>query len=153
MIVSLTRFSGGGLSAAWNILSLLFIFVIVLVLAYYSTKFIAKYQNNTLNVKSNIKIIESFRIGNNKYIAIAMIAGEYYALAVGKDEINTIDKLDKATVEKCIAEKNDTNSSSSFMDILSKVKKNDSTKNKNDNLEKTSFGSVDNETKDDEITK
>ncbi|MBQ8924543.1 MAG: flagellar biosynthetic protein FliO [Lachnospiraceae bacterium] len=77
-----------------SVISLLLIFVFIVVLAYFSTKFVAKYQSNIINRKSNIKIIESCRIGNNKFIAIIMIGKDYYAVALGKDEITFIDRLD-----------------------------------------------------------
>ena len=77
-----------------NILTLILAFVFVLVLAYYGAKITAKYQGNMLNNKSNIKIIESFRFGGNKIIAIAKIGKSYYALGIGKEEINLIDKIE-----------------------------------------------------------
>ncbi len=77
-----------------NILTLILAFVFVLVLAYYGAKITAKYQGNMLNNKSNIKIVESFRFGGNKIIAIAKIGKSYYALGIGKEEINLIDKIE-----------------------------------------------------------
>ncbi len=77
-----------------NILTLILAFVFVLMLAYYGAKLTAKYQGNMLNNRSNIKIIESFRVGGNKIIAIAKIGKSYYALGIGKEEINLIDKIE-----------------------------------------------------------
>ena len=143
MIVVLTGFSSS-LSSAWNIISLILIFLFVLALAYFSTKIIAKYQSNTLNSKSNIKIIESFRVGNNKYIAIAEIAGQYYALAIGKDEINLIGTLDKDNI---IDRQSTYNvNKTSFKDILSKVKNNNS--NEQINKESSELFEDDNKSRD-----
>ncbi len=143
MIVVLTGFSSS-LSSAWNIISLILIFIFVLALAYFSTKIIAKYQSNTLNSKSNIKIIESFRVGNNKYIAIAEIAGQYYALAIGKDEINLIGTLDKDNI---IDRQSTYNvNKTSFKDILSKVKNNNS--NEQINKESSELFEDDNKSRD-----
>lgn len=84
--------------ASWesikNVLTLILAFAFVLVLAYYGAKITAKYQGNMLNNKSNIKIVESFRVGGNKIIAIAKIGKSYYALGIGKEEINLIDKIE-----------------------------------------------------------
>lgn len=77
-----------------NILTLILAFAFVLVLAYYGAKITAKFQGNMLNNKSNIKIIESFRIGGNKIIAIAQIGKSYYALGIGREEINLIGKIE-----------------------------------------------------------
>ena len=84
-----------GLSAGWSIVKLILITVLVLVLAFYSTRMIAKYQNNTWSAKNNIQFIESYRVGGNKMIAIAKIGEKYYALGIGKEEIHVIAELDK----------------------------------------------------------
>ena len=84
-----------GFSAGWSIVKLILITVLVLVLAFYSTRMIAKYQNNTWSAKNNIQFIESYRIGGNKMIAIAKIGEKYYALGIGKEEIHVIAELDK----------------------------------------------------------
>ena len=45
-----------GFSAGWSIVKLILITVLVLVLAFYSTRLIAKYQNNTWSAKNNLKL-------------------------------------------------------------------------------------------------
>jgi flagellar protein FliO/FliZ len=83
----------GGLKSILSSLVLIIIFILILVLAYFATKFIAKYQGNMINSKSNIRILESFRVSGNKFIAIVKIGEGYYAMSVGKDEMHLIDKL------------------------------------------------------------
>ncbi|MGN0390407.1 MAG: flagellar biosynthetic protein FliO [Wujia sp.] len=82
-----------GYSAGWNIFKLIVITVLVLILAFYSTKLIAKYQNNSMTAKSNIRFLESYRVGGNKLIAIAKIGERFFALGIGKDEIHVISEL------------------------------------------------------------
>lgn len=82
----------------YNVISLILIFAFVLLLAYLAAKLTAKLQGNPLNKKANIKIIDSLRLGGNKYISIVKIGTNYYALAFGKDEITLIDKIDKDTI-------------------------------------------------------
>ena len=82
----------------YNVISLILIFAFVLLLAYLAAKLTAKLQGNPLNKKANIKIIDSLRLGGNKYISIIKIGTNYYALAFGKDEITLIDKIDKDTI-------------------------------------------------------
>ncbi len=115
-----------------SMVSLLLIFILVLVLAYFSAKLVGKLQNNTLNSKSNIKIIESCRVGNNKFIGIVKIGGDYYALAFGKDEINLIDKLDESNLNLSA---NDFDNKVSFKEIFSKIKDKE-TDNIQDNTDK-----------------
>lgn len=115
---------GSGMASVWSIIRLILVFIFIIILTYYAAKLTGKYQSNVLNSKSNIKIIESFRVGNNKFLAIAKIAGEYYAIGVGKDEVTLIDKLDKDTLDRLEEEKLSAKSDKgSFKDILSDIKK------------------------------
>lgn len=115
----------GGLEAFLSIILLILIFVLILILAYYVTKFAAKYQSNILNQKSNISIIESFRLGNNRFIAIVKIADNYYALGIGKDEMTFIDKLDSDFFNN-LDNLSKNNKNMIFKDVLSKIKNNKS---------------------------
>lgn len=119
-------------SSLYNVASLILIFIFILVLAYFTAKLSAKLQSNTLNKKANIKIIESFRLGGNKFISIVKIGEDFYALGFGKDEITMIDKLDKDSIS--IPEINSSEAGSSFKDILSNINKKDK-KDKKDNTD------------------
>ena len=118
--------SYGGWRSFVNILSLLLIFALVLAMAYFSTKFIAKIQAGNANYKSNIRIIESYRLGNNKFIAIVKIGGDYYAIALGKEEVTFIDKLDtdglKLNEEGASQASDGAFGKMDFKDVLSKIK-------------------------------
>lgn len=106
-----------------NILTLILAFVFVLVLAYYGARFTAKYQGNMLSNRANIRITESFRVGGNKIIAIAKIGKSYYALGIGKDEINLIAKLDEAELIDFNNSKDSSNNSKlDFKSILANIK-------------------------------
>ena len=113
--------------ASWeavkNILTLILAFVFVLVLAYYGARFTAKYQGNMLSNRANIRITESFRVGGNKIIAIAKIGKSYYALGIGKDEINLIAKLDEAElIDFNNSNDSSNNSKLDFKSILANIK-------------------------------
>ncbi len=128
----LTGLSGnsGGIESILSLLSLIVIFILVLILTYFATKFIAKYQGNIISSKTNIKVLESFRVANNKFIAIVKIGEGYYAMSIGKDEMHLIDKLNpeelQLTGDACL---ND--NKIDFNDILSKFK-NKNSDDKND---------------------
>jgi flagellar protein FliO/FliZ len=123
-------FLTSGYSGVWAYIKLILVFIFILLLAYYGAKLAGNYQNNVLNNKSNIKIIESYRIGGNKLIAIAKIGEDYYAIGIGKDEITLIDKLDASYFDALENERNSGGSKGflsaeqkvSFKDILSKFK-------------------------------
>jgi flagellar protein FliO/FliZ len=93
------------------------------VLAYFTAKLTAKLQGNSLNKKANIKVIESFRLGGNKFISIVKIGEDFYALGFGKDEITMIDKLDKDNIT--FSEIHSSEASVSFKDILGNINKKD----------------------------
>jgi flagellar protein FliO/FliZ len=103
-----------------NIISLLLIFALVVFLAYVTAKFVAKYQDRVFNSKSNIKIIESFRLGNNKFIAIVKIAESYYAIGIGKDEITMLDKINPEELK--IVDDDSSSKKIDFKEILSQIK-------------------------------
>ena len=112
--------STGVMASVWNMISLILIFVFVLVLAYIAAKLAGNYQNNVLNAKSNIKIIESFRLGGNKLIAIIKIGSDYYAIGVGKDEITSLGKLDKDALN--LNESHNSGEKLSFKEVMAKMK-------------------------------
>ena len=127
MILNVISGKQGGLNTALSIFSLILIFAFIVALAYFSTKFIARYQNNLLKNKTTVKIIESFRIGTNKFIAIVKIGESYYAIGVGKDEFTMIDKLNPDELTDFSVDSGSTSSKKiDFKEILSQVKNRDS---------------------------
>jgi flagellar protein FliO/FliZ len=121
-----------GYSGVWAYIKLILVFVFILLLAYYGARLAGNYQNNVLNSRSNIRIIESYRIGGNKLLAIAKIGEDYYAIGIGKDEITLIDKLDASYFDALVAERESgrlqgisvSGQKISFKDILSKTRGN-----------------------------
>lgn len=114
-------------SAGWSIVKLILVTILVLVLAFYATRWIARYQNNTLAEKNNIQFIESYRVGGNKMVAIAKIGTRYFALGIGKDEIHVIgelqeDELKLTDVERFTKNSKNASRKLSFQDVLSNMK-------------------------------
>lgn len=106
-----------------NLLQLVFaiiIFAFVLFLTYLAARVAGTYQSNITNHRSNIRIIETYRIANNKYIQIAKIGGKYVALGIGKDTVTFLTELEEENIKDISTmpmEKLD------FKTILSKVRK------------------------------
>jgi flagellar protein FliO/FliZ len=135
-----------GYSGIWAYIRLILVFVFILILAYYGSKLAGNYQNNVLNNKSNIKIVESYRIGGNKLLAIAKIGEDFYAIGVGKDEITLIDKLDASYFDSVVRERDSSSFSGSvggsvksfaeqrlnFKEILTKAKEKNKDSDKKD---------------------
>ena len=77
-----------------QLLTLLIIFIFVLAVTYYVTRFVGNYQKNKLS-GSNINILENMRIANNKYIQIVKIGSRVFAIAVAKDTVSYLCELDE----------------------------------------------------------
>ena len=77
-----------------QLLTLLIIFIFVLAVTYYVTRFVGNYQKNKLS-GSNINILETMRIANNKYIQIVKIGSRDFAIAVAKDTVSYLCELDE----------------------------------------------------------
>lgn len=77
-----------------QLITLLIIFIFVLAVTYYVTRFVGNYQKNKLS-GSNINILETMRIANNKYIQIVKIGSRIFAIAVAKDTVSYLCELDE----------------------------------------------------------
>ena len=96
---------------------LLIIFIFVLAVTYYVTRFVGNYQKNKLS-GSNINILETMRIANNKYIQIVRIGNKYLALAVCKDTVTMLTEIPEEELKL-----SEGTSMAGFKDILNRVQK------------------------------
>lgn len=106
-----------------NFLQLLFsilIFIFVLAITYFVTRWIGTYQRKQ-NVNRNMQIIETMRVANNKYIQIIRIAEVYLVVSICKDTMVTLAKLEPEDVDKLQIPDGD-NHIESFQEILKKIK-------------------------------
>lgn len=97
--------------------SILVIFVLVLGLTYYVTKWIANYQKD-VSYGKNIRVIETSKISATKYIQIVKIGNRYVAIAVSKDQITNLGDVD---FDELVLDGDD-NSSVGFKEIFEKIK-------------------------------
>lgn len=117
MNVLMTSYSR--LSSFAQLITLLIVFVFVLALTFYATKFMAKMQRNQFR-NSNIQVIETFRLSNTKYIQIVKLGKKYVAIAVGKDTVTYLTDLDESELElnKALEKTNNLE----FQEILKKIR-------------------------------
>lgn len=112
--------TNNAISAVAQIITLILIFIFVLALTYFTTRFVGHYQKLRMS-GSNIQIMETFRISNSKYIQIVKIGKKYFAIAVCKDTVTYLCELDR---EDLIYNSVSTEShSDNFKAILDKLKK------------------------------
>lgn len=104
----------------FQLVIVLFIFVVVLIMTYYATKWMAGYQKQQ-QIGKNLHVVETVRVGNNKFVEIVQTGKDHYiVIGVGKDEIVFLGNLDAEAVN--IEEPSDKqiSASANFRDILKK---------------------------------
>lgn len=109
----------GSLEGVIQLIVVLIMFLFVLVLAYLTARLAGRFQSNVQS-RSNMRIMETMRIGNNKYVQIIKIAGHYIAIAVGKDTVTFLTELNEDELN--LEAMTDVNKGS-FKDILSQLQK------------------------------
>ena len=73
-------------------LTVLLLFVFVLVITYFTTRWIARYQKVKSNA-NNLEVIETCRITSNKYLQIVRAGTKYVLIAIGRDEVHMLAEL------------------------------------------------------------
>lgn len=110
-----------GWESIWQLFCVFLIFLFVLAVTYFTTRFIGQYQK-TQAFNRNIEVIETFRIANNKYLQIVRAADKYLVIAVCKDTVTMLAELSGDTVEK-LPQKGELLESESFQAIMEKARK------------------------------
>lgn len=113
-------------SGVGQLIIVLLIFVGVLALCYFVTKWVAGFQKQR-TAGNNLQIIESCRVANNQYLSLLKVGKSRYAvIAVGKDSVSTIMQLNEDELRDDVVMENTPNPlTSSFKDLLDKVKEKD----------------------------
>ena len=88
----------GRVESAAQFLTVLVLFIVVLALTYFTTKFVGNYQKMQ-GLCRNFEPIESYRLTGNKFLQIVRVGKKYYLLAVGKDEVSTIAELSEEDLD------------------------------------------------------
>lgn len=93
------------------------IFIFVLAITYFTTRWIGSYQKKQMS-HGNIQIIESYRISSNKILEIVKSGDKCFLIAVCKDTVTLIGEVD----EKSLDLKQSTDRSESFGTVFSRFK-------------------------------
>ena len=84
----------------FQLLVVLFCFVIVLALTYYTTRWIAGYQKSH-SFHKNLAVVETLKLTNNKFIQLIQVGKDtYYVIAIGKDEISFLGQVDQEQLKE-----------------------------------------------------
>lgn len=106
-----------------QLIGVLLIFVFVLGITYFTTRWIANYQRGH-SFNRNLKVVETLKITTNKYIQMIEAGDEYLVIAIGKDEVRLLTKLTKEQLKKLPSEEEFSvqPAAGSFKDILDRWK-------------------------------
>ncbi len=86
-----------GLDGYLQFVTVFAIFILVLVITYFTTKFVGGYAKNRI-ATGNIEIIDSMKVAPSKYIAIVRTAAKYIAVGIGKDEITFLCEIPEESI-------------------------------------------------------
>ena len=126
--------AGSGTAGSISQLITVFIlFILVLAITVYATKFVGNYQK-VQGINRNLEVIETLRVANNKYLQIVRAADKYFVIGIGKDEVSMLTEIDGDEIIKASTEKGSIKDS--FGDIFAKAGlKTKTNGDKNDNNE------------------
>ncbi len=105
-------------------IAILVIFVAVLAITAFTTRWIANYQKQT-GMGTNIEIIETTRISTNKYIQIVRVGQTYMAIAVCKDTVTMLGEIPAEQMNLC----HSSSGGSGFRELFEKALKKTSAQN------------------------
>ena len=108
------------LQSIFELLGLIVIFVIVLVVCYYTTRFVAGKQLAQKKA-GNFEVVETFAITQNKYLQLIRMGNKYVVISVAKDSVSYITEIEESEV--CQIQKNTNMSGKSFKEVLSGLSK------------------------------
>lgn len=110
-----------GTDAYVQLITVLVIFVLVLVITAMTTRWIANYQKKQ-GMNCNIEVVETARLGNNKWIQIVRVGDVYKVIAVCRDTVTMLGEVPKEQLNI----DNGGGMNLSFKELLEKAVKRDS---------------------------
>ena len=105
-----------------QLLSAFLIFIFVLILAVFTTRFTAGLQRNQLS-SPNVEVLETFKITQSKFIQVVRIGTKYFAYIVCKDTVTLLGEMTKEDILEFKNKKKDSAIDMSFKEIFDKLKK------------------------------
>ena len=87
----------GGYNSFLDLITVLLIFIFVIAITLFTTKYIANYQK-VQNAGKNIEVLETYKISQTKYVQIVKIGKKYVAIAVSKDTVTLLTTLEEDDV-------------------------------------------------------
>ncbi|BCJ95233.1 hypothetical protein acsn021_28020 [Anaerocolumna cellulosilytica] len=111
-----------------QLLGVSILFVGILAITVLTTKFVGGVKMG-MTKNSNFKVIETFKVTQNKYLQLVQIGKRYFVIAVGKDEMNVVAELQESDVTII---KTDKQQGYNFKEIIQAAMTKSKDKNKED---------------------
>ena len=111
---------GSRLEAFAQLITLVLIFAFVIALTYFGTRLVGNYQKEKFS-GSNVKVLETMKISNTKYIQVVKIGSKCFAIAVCKDTVTYLCELNEEDL--VYTEASNFAATESFKAVLDKFKK------------------------------
>jgi len=108
------------IQSLFELLGLILIFVIVLVVCYYTTRFVAGRQLVQKKM-GNFEVVETFPIAQNKYLQLIRMGNKYVVISVSKDAVSFITEINETEV--CQIQNSTSVPGKSFKELLSGLTK------------------------------
>lgn len=107
-----------------QLIYIFFIFVIIIIGAYYTSRVLGKYQGNKIK-NGNLKIIEAVSVGPQKSLQLVKIGDEFILIGVTKDRITFMKEVSGEHIDVTLLESNVSNTVpfSQYLDKLMHIKK------------------------------
>lgn len=106
-----------GLDNSVRLITAFLVFLLVLVVTWAVTRWIARYQQGQMS-KGNIEVLETCRLSQTKYIQIVRAGGKYLVIGVCKDTITMLTTIDETELELDKTEKN----AETFQEVFQRVR-------------------------------
>ena len=102
-----------------QLIGLIIVFIIILFATYYVSRWVGK-SGLIQNSSSNIRVVETFRLSQTKYLQIIKVGKKrFFLIAVSKDDITYISELNEEDI--AIVQDSMTENNFNFADILKKI--------------------------------
>lgn len=117
-----------GIRSVAQLLTVFLIFILVLFLTYWTTRFAGNFQKQQMAGK-NIQVMETVSVSNGKFLQIVKIGNRYFVIGVSKDNITYLCELKEEDLDFSSSQ----STGDSFKNILEKFRKNGQVLNNEEN--------------------
>lgn len=108
-----------GIGGIGQLLTVAVLFILVLALTYFTTRFVGNYQKEHF-AGENLQIVETMRLSQNKLLQIVRAGDKYFAIAVCKDTVTLLGEIDGSEI---MVKTQTTVTNEKFENILNRLRK------------------------------